>query len=255
MSKKANNTTSSHLLIKGDGSKLAKKIAKKSWSSNLKIHPWYDGKHNTEKGGLQAHHIITTDSLNGRLWEIWRKTYEYDINRANNGVMLPSSTKIACQVETHVHRSNHNRGLDYENIINKYWSGDNPKEIPDEECETLYNDEITYLKGVKKQISEIKKRAENKFYCKKNNKEAFTEDLDDAAEDVIDKLNNFHWTISRYGKDYAPGCKIGCGGGNIESDKKKRESCSHRLKINNKIHQIKNKKNLIMEPRKLKAGS
>ena len=65
-------------------------------------------------------------------------------------------------------------------------------------------------------ISEIKKRVEKKYYCKKE----FTEDLDDAAEDIVDKLNSFHWTLSRFGKDYDPGSKIGCGGGNVESDKK-----------------------------------
>lgn len=38
----------------------------------------------------------------------------------------------------------------------------------------------------------------------------------------MDKLNSFHWTLSRFGKDYAPRSKIGCGcgGGHIESEKK-----------------------------------
>lgn len=36
----------------------------------------------------------------------------------------------------------------------------------------------------------------------------------------MDKLNGFHWTLSRFGKDYAPSSKIGCGGGHIESEKK-----------------------------------
>ena len=53
-------------------------------------------------------------------------------------------------------------------------------------------------------ISEIKKRVEKKYYCKKE----FTEDLDDAAEDIVDKLNSFHWTLSRFGKDYAPAQKL-----------------------------------------------
>ena len=99
-------------------------------------------------------------------------------------------------------------------------------------------------------ISEIKKRVEKKYYCKKE----FTEDLDDAAEDIVDKLNSFHWTLSRFGKDYAPGSKIGCGGGNIESDKKSREACPHRLNVTGTRHTIRNKLGKIMEPRKLKAG-
>ncbi|HAS6296391.1 TPA: AHH domain-containing protein [Vibrio vulnificus] len=257
MSKKQSNIkTSKHTLIHGNGSKLAKAIAKNRWSGDLKKHPWYDARHNTEKGGLQAHHIVTTESLDGRLWKLWREAYEYDINRANNGVMLPSSTIIACQVETHVHRSNHNRGLDYDSVLDKYWRGKaKPEEIPDEECEKLYSEFRTYLKGVNKQISEIKKRAEKKYYCKKSNKEEFTEDLDDAAEDIVDKLNGFHWTLSRFGKDYAPSSKIGCGGGHSESEKKSREACPHRLNITGTRHTIRNKLGKIMEPRKLEVGS
>ncbi|WP_261886074.1 AHH domain-containing protein [Vibrio pomeroyi] len=257
MSKKPSDSKiSEHKLIIGSGSKLAKAIAKNKWSSDLKNHPWYDSKYNTEKGGLQAHHIVTTESLDGHLWKLWREAYEYDINRANNGVILPSSTIIACQVETHVHRSNHNRGLDYDTVLDKYWGGKaKPEEIPDEECEKLYSELRTYLKGVNKQISEIKKRAEKKYYCKSSKKKEFTEDLDDAAEDIVDKLNSFHWTLSRFGKDYAPSSKIGCGGGHIESEKKSREECPHRLNITGTGHAIRNKLGKVMEPRKLEAGS
>jgi hypothetical protein len=159
-------------------------------------------------------------------------------------------------VETHVHRSNHNRGLDYDSVLDKYWVGNTtPQEIPDAECDKLYSEERTYLKGVIKQISQIKKRAENKYYCKKSNKEQFTEDLDDAADDIVDKLNGFYWTMSRFGKDYAPSSKIGCGGGNIESDKKRREPCPHRLKIAGARHSVRNKLGKTMVPRKLKVGS
>lgn len=256
MSKKQSDSKiSEHKLIIGSGSKLAKAIAKNKWSSDLKNHPWYDSKYDTEKGGLQAHHIITTDSLDGRLWKLWRAAYEYDINRAKNGVMLPSSTRIACQVETHVHRSNHNRGLDYEAVVSKYWGGSSPQPIPDDECDELYSQELTYLKGVKKQISQIKTKAEKKYYCKTTHKSKFTTHLDLAASNIINKLNDFYWTISRYGKDYAPGSKIGCGGGNIESDKKSRECCPHRLNIPNYQHIIRNKKGKIMKPINLKAGS
>ncbi len=254
MSKKSQkNNVKTHQLISGDGSKLARKIAKKTWSGSLKNHPWYDGKYNTEKGGLQAHHIITTDSVSGRFWEAWRKAYEYDINRANNGIMLPSSTKIACQVETHVHRSNHERGLDYLTVVSKYWGGNEPEEIPDEECEKLYKEELTYLKGVEKMLGVIYRDAQDRFYCESNNNNLFTKDMDNVSRDILSMLDKFYWTISRYGKDYAPGNLIGCACGNIESDKKKRKQCLHRLE--RKKHVIENKKGIIMKPRKLRVGA
>lgn len=34
------------------------------------------------------------------------------------------------------------------------------------------------------------------------------------------KLNGFHWTLSRFGKDYAPSSKIGCGGATLKAIKK-----------------------------------
>ncbi|MGR5286335.1 AHH domain-containing protein [Vibrio maritimus] len=247
-------TSVAHQLIKGDGSKLANNIAKKSWSGSLTNHDWYDGKFLTEKGGLQAHHLIPTNILSGRLWEMWRKAYEYDINRATNGLMLPSNTEIACQVETHVHKSNHNRGLDYDSIVSKYWSEGSIEEIPDSECEKLYSEELTYIKGVKVLLRDIKVRASKKHYCKPSNKEDFTDDLDDVSDDILDKLNSFNWTISRYGKDYSPYSRIGCAGGAVESDKKSREPCPHRLASTGLKHQNKNKKGKIMKPRKLKVG-
>ena len=65
------------------------------------------------------------------------------------------------------------------------------------------------------------------------------------------------------GKDYAPTSTIGCSGGNIESDKKKRNSCPHRLNKKdpeNEIkdvekHTITNNNGMVMKPRKLKVGS
>lgn len=40
------------------------------------------------------------------------------------------------------------------------------------------------------------------------------------AELQVHYLNGFHWALSSFGKDYALSSKVGCGGGQIESEKK-----------------------------------
>lgn len=177
----ANNKVTARPYIKGNSSKLASRTANNSYGGDFKKHPWYDGSKNTPQGGLHAHHLITTKSLNGLSWEKWRGAYEYDINNDKNGIMLPSCVKIACQVKTHVHLSHHSRGLNYDDITHRYLNNSQPSPIPDDISESLYEQDITYLEGVKILTRAIQKRAKNKFYCQKGNKKYFTMHLDDVS--------------------------------------------------------------------------
>ncbi|WP_299022740.1 AHH domain-containing protein [uncultured Photobacterium sp.] len=246
-------------LIEAKGTVLASNIASESHRGSLSNHPWYDRDVAGTAGGLEAHHIITNKNLNSPNWRGWRKAYDYDINEHQNGVMFPSNPQIACQVETQVHRSNHNRGLIYTSLKEKYIDKGEP--IPDSECEKIYKNGLRYLKGVDDEIQEVFDNAKIKYYCKAGKKDEFTEDLRGAAEDILDCLADFTWTISRYGKDYKRGILIGCSNGLDESKNKKRTPCSHRTKeidtnTNQRvlIHEYKNGNGIIMKPRKLEVG-
>ncbi len=234
---------------------LAINIANFSYAGNLQNHHWYNARYTTEKGGLQAHHLITTGSINTPEWLEYQKLYKYDINSKDNGVMLPSSVQIACQVATHVHRSNHQRGINFQSVIGKYFNANIPRAIPDDIIEILYNNKRTYLHGIKKLLVPIRARAQKNFYCKNGNAKKFSLHMNTVSISIINKMNKFHWCISRYGSDYEKSSPYGCANGNIENESKKRKHCTSRQKTDNKKHDNKNKIGNTMIPMKLKVGS
>ncbi len=240
-----------HKLIKGSGSVLAQAIKNKHYPRGWESHPWADERVlvNGQKG-LEAHHIITTFNLKGKNWVKYRKAYEYDINTWENGIMLPSSTDIACQVKTHVHRSHHQGGLDFIELKDAYWEKDtvedgselyNPSsEVPQDDIDKIKSGGyLTYIKGIDKKLALIVKRAEKNYYCKPGNKALFSKHMNAQSKVVLKLLDSFLFTISTFGHDYSPVSKVGCANDSVESKSKNRDFCrcdrNHSLKNNGSL--------------------
>ena len=98
---------------KGCSKTLSKNILKKSYESRYDKHHWFNAENN-KTGNLQAHHLIPVETISTERWKTLREFFEYDLNEWQNGIMLPSETKIGCQLNVPIHRGNHNRGLKYE---------------------------------------------------------------------------------------------------------------------------------------------
>ncbi|MDN3628476.1 MULTISPECIES: AHH domain-containing protein [Vibrio] len=264
-----NSTVKTHSLVKGSGPALAKAIKSKHYKSGFDEHLWADGRLKADDGqfGLQAHHIITTKNLDTPDWKKYREAYEYNINTWKNGVMFPSKTDIACQVNTHVHKSGHGGGLDFKTEQEQFWETSSDLEsgevtsipvtkVPDPVVTKLRLEDIKYIKSVNRDIKGVKENAQRNYYCKTGNARHFQSDLDGVSEDILVCLDSFLYTISTFGHDYSPVSNIGCGGGNnIESKKKSRNACPSRVsKVQQEKHNIKNVKGMIMESRKLEVG-
>ncbi|EGQ7920010.1 AHH domain-containing protein [Vibrio parahaemolyticus] len=264
-----NSTVKTHSLVKGSGPALAKAIKSKHYKSGFNEHLWADGRLKGDDGqfGLQAHHIITTKNLDTPDWKKYREAYEYDINTWKNGVMFPSKTDIACQVNTHVHKSGHGGGLDFKTEQEQFWETSSDPEsgeltsipvtkVPDPVASKLRLDDIKYIKSVNRDIKGVKESARRGYYCKSGNKRHFQSDLDDVSEDILVCLDSFLYTISTFGHDYSPASDIGCAGeSNIESKSKSRSACPSRSsKLPEEKHNIKNVKGKTMKPRKLEVG-
>ncbi|CAH1588556.1 AHH domain-containing protein [Vibrio owensii] len=243
-----------HSLINGSGAKLAAQIRKNNgYGSDFKEHPWADSRVESEQCGLEAHHIITTKNLDTPQWKKYREAYEYDINSWENGVMFPSEPDIACQASTHVHRSNHNGGIDFTSVKTKFWKGKDPSvEVKDDVATYLRGLDYKYIKAVYSDIDSIKQNAKSKVYCKPGNKEKFTLHMNQKSKAILAKLNSFLYTISTYGHDYSPVSKVGCAGGDSENKSKNRGYCEHRMK--NTSHGILNHQDHEIKQRTLKVG-
>src|SRR5689334_20062428 len=71
----------------GSGAKLDANIHK---TGSKDAHPWYTGGRS-----LQAHHLICTEALDDDQWTEICFLFGYDINRKENGVMLPAKMPLA----------------------------------------------------------------------------------------------------------------------------------------------------------------
>lgn len=156
----------------GSGPKLRKKII-----AEVEDHPWYTG-----KGSLQAHHLIPTAQVLENDWPTWCAEFGYDINRKENGVMLPGKLNLACQLHVPLHISKHDSG--------RAGATSYPGKVRDE------------LDIIGKDIRAGK-------FC--DNPQALVDKMDNLSKLILQKIDKFRWTITRDGRDYAPG-QIGCAG-------------------------------------------
>lgn len=172
----------------GSGGALTQQIFKDSSKDD---HPW-----NTGLNSLQAHHLICSEAMNEDDWAKLCRQFGYNINRKENGVMLPWSMQLACQLAAPLHRSNHQQGR---------------------------ADGIPYPDKIKELVEEIQRKAESGDFC--SDPAAFTKELDAISIRVLKKVSSFDYTITKDGADYAAG-KRGCGG--VPSLRQtKGESCPH----------------------------
>ncbi|MBI1425720.1 MAG: DUF4150 domain-containing protein [Gammaproteobacteria bacterium] len=181
-------------------------------------HPWHAG-----KSTLAAHHLICSEAMKHKQWRDYCSQFGYSINHRNNGVMLPMTLALACQLNAPVHIGGHIGG----------WADD------------LH---LPYPKAVKKKIKPVKDAIKKGRYC--DNPEGVVEELDNKSREILANIDAFTWTITSDGKDYRRGDK-GCCGANKIPDKKG-QACPHQRQ-----HQLKHAKTGAIIPAKsqsLKIG-
>ena len=145
-------------------------------------HPWHSGPFS-----LQAHHVICSEAMDSEDWAELCRHFGYNINHQNNGVMLPYSMALACQLHAPVHRGGHAKG----------WADDLHLPYPD---------------AVKKKIKEVADAIEAGEFCGDLGKAA--KKLDKISKQILVNIDKFKWTITADGKDYQKG---GCGCAGVDS--------------------------------------
>ncbi len=174
----------------GSSMMLANKIFK---DRDKESHPWHSGSYS-----LQAHHVICSEAVDSDDWAEFCQQFGYNINHKNNGVMLPHSMALACQLHAPLHRGGHAKG----------WADELNLSYPD---------------AVKKKIDAIADGIERGEFC--NDPSAVVEELDGVSEEILAQINRFSWTISADGKDYQSGGN-GCAGVDSITSKPKK-ACPH----------------------------
>lgn len=184
-------------------------------------HPWHAGK-NT----LAAHHLICSEAMSKESDPEWADRCQrtgYSINHENNGVMLPMTLALACQLNAPLHLGGHKGG----------WADDLHLPYPD---------------AVKQKIERVAINIDKGKYC--DHPEAVIKDLDAISREILANIDTFTWTITSDGKDYRRG-DIGCCGASKIPDKKG-QTCPHQRQ-----HQLKHAKTGAIIPAKsqpLKIG-
>ena len=177
---------------------------------DVKIHQWYTG-----KGALQAHHLICSEAMSDDDWPKWCSEFGYDIDRKQNGVMLPGKMELACQLHAPLHISNHSAGK----------AGG-----------------MNYPKRVSKELEKISEEIRTGKYC--DTPQSLTDKLDQTSKMILSKIDKFAWTLTADGSDYNVG-GIGCGGGTSIPTKPK-SPCPH-----SRLHNLKRGGNGSVIPQKL----
>jgi Domain of unknown function (DUF4150)/A nuclease family of the HNH/ENDO VII superfamily with conserved AHH len=179
-------------------------------------HRWY-----SSASSISAHHLICSEALDDDEWvEICRK-FGYDINRKENGVMLPNSMQLACQLHAPLHRGPHGAGS---------------------------ADGETYPRRIKQLIGPLKDRALGGAYCA--NPSNLTDDMDTLSRLIAQKVDGFLYTLTADGLDYTVG-GCGCAGATSVTNKPKRP-CPH-----NRLHGVRQPGNgpvIQKKPSPLKVG-
>lgn len=131
----------------------------------------------------EGHHLITIEAVEDTDWEKIFKAFGYDINCAQNGVMLPGDMWVACHFGVPRHKGSH-----------KATFGD--KIIIDDE--TYIN--MTYVESITDILEKERPTIESK--CKTNDIKGFHDLMLEHSQNIFNKIMNFTWTISSDGYDY-----------------------------------------------------
>jgi hypothetical protein len=153
-------------------------------------HPWYTG-----RWSIAAHHLICSEAMaDDEDWARYCREFGYDINRRQNGVMLPSRMDVACELHVPLHRGNHAAG----------WAHDV---------------QMAYPKAVSSKLTEVADLIESGAFC--SSPGALVGELDALSASVLAKVASFTWTLTSDGLDYREG-GAGCSGVLSVSDKPRR---------------------------------
>lgn len=142
-------------------------------------HPLSSGKGN---GCAQAHHLICSESMNNDTWKDICSIYGYDINCAENGVMLPRDARVACQENVPMHEGNHNDTI-----------GKSVRK--------------NYVNSVKEMVDNVARKIDNKPCEELKN---ILDELHQISRDIGFKVLNFNWTLTSDGSDYHFLSQAGC---------------------------------------------
>lgn len=148
---------------------------------------------------VQVHHLISVEAVGGtddKFDEKWYSIcyrYGYDINCAQNSVVLPSDMLSACHFKVPLHKGNHGNTC-----------------IKDSELDV----EITYVT----KVIDLAKRVKRNYMqevkpCEKIEPDeilGFHEDMLDVSDEIFDHIKNFEWCITSDGFHYRKGSHIGC---------------------------------------------
>jgi hypothetical protein len=157
-------------------------------------HPWYTG-----RWSISAHHLICSEAMaDDEDWARYCREFGYDINRQENGVILPSRMSVACELHVPVHRGNHAEG----------WAHDV---------------NLAYPKAVMAKLDEVRSRLERGAFCSRPS--GLVRKLDKLSAEILGRVASFRWTISSDGLDYQEGGR-GCAGVTSLQDKPRRP-CPH----------------------------
>ncbi|WP_171410415.1 MULTISPECIES: AHH domain-containing protein [Myxococcus] len=153
-------------------------------------HPWYTG-----GWSIAAHHLICSEAMaDDEAWARICRDFGYDINRRENGVMLPMVMAVACELYVPVHKGPHSGG----------WA---------------FDMDLAYPEAVKRQLRRVAEAVESGSCCAQQ--EALTRKLDRISQQILGKLMSGQWTLTTDGLDYLPEGR-GCAGVASIQDKPRR---------------------------------
>ncbi|WP_306465661.1 AHH domain-containing protein [Myxococcus sp. AM009] len=155
-----------------------------------KEHPWYTG-----RWSIAAHHLICSEAMaEDAPWAPLCRDFGYDINRRENGVMLPMVMAVACELHVPIHKGPHAGG----------WAFDMNLAYPD---------------AVKRLLAGVIEKAVSGSFCPKP--EGLTAKMDRISRTILGKVASGKWTLTTDGLDYLPGGQ-GCAGSTSIQDKPRR---------------------------------
>lgn len=196
-----------------------KVAAPSSQDANDFIVPFTETKSSFRMWTSEAHHLISSvcmkygEDETGTTGEYDQKwidlcyTLGYDINRAENGIFLPTFPPLACKLKVPLHCGNHNK-----TVTNIMTTDDDNSQPVDRETEAPTNVQWkNYVKAVRDEIAPLKKNVKKNFCDKFGDKAAkqFIEDMNLKSFDIWKYVEKFDWKITDDGEDYNTG-ERGC---------------------------------------------
>nr|WP_246357169.1 AHH domain-containing protein [Pyxidicoccus fallax] len=138
------------------------------------VHPWYTG-----RWSIAAHHLICSEAMaDDEVWARFCREFGYDLNRAQNGVILPMVLAVACELHVPVHVGPHAGG----------WA---------------FDMDLAYPEAVKARLAKVARAVGAGGFC--SSPSTLTDELDRLSAEILGRIATGRWTLTRDGQDYLPG--------------------------------------------------